>query len=52
MAGLRFLDLRNVQARCWMAQDFPLSLQQLLPILDVVGYANKYLQKVIAAMTS
>jgi GPCR-chaperone len=35
-----------VQARCWMAQDFPLSLQQLLPIMDVIGYANKYLKRV------
>lgn len=29
-----------------MAQDFPLSLQQLLPIMDVIGYANKYLKRV------
>ena len=29
-----------------MAQDFPLCLQQLLPIMDVIGYANKYLKRV------
>jgi GPCR-chaperone len=39
------------QARCWMAQDFPLSLQQLLPIMDVIGYANKYLKRVCLLLT-
>ena len=35
-----------MQARCWMAEGFPLSLEQLLPILDVIGYANKHLKRV------
>lgn len=34
------------QAKCWMAESFPLSLEQLLPILDIVGYANKHLKRV------
>jgi hypothetical protein len=29
-----------------MAQDFPMSLQQLLPLLDVIGNANKHMAKV------
>lgn len=29
-----------------MAEDFPMSLQQLLPLLDVVGHANKHLSRV------
>ncbi len=37
---------RVIKARCWMAQDFPMSLQQLLPLLDVIGTANKQLAKV------
>ena len=35
-----------------MAQDFPLSLQQLLPIMDVIGYANKYLKRVSLPLTA
>lgn len=37
---------RVLKARCWMAQDFPMSLQQLLPLLDVIGNANKHMAKV------
>lgn len=37
---------RVLRARCWMAQDFPMSLQQLLPLLDVIGNANKHMAKV------
>lgn len=29
-----------------MAEDFPMSLRQLLPLLDVVGHANKHLARV------
>lgn len=36
---------RKFTARCWMAESFPISLQQLLPILDVIGEANKYMKK-------
>ena len=28
-----------------MAEDFPMSLQQLLPILDIVGHANKHVAR-------
>lgn len=40
---------RVLKARCWMAQDFPMSLAQLLPLLDVIGNANKHMAKVGAA---
>lgn len=33
-----------------MAEDFPMSLRQLLPLLDVVGHANKHLGKVAKFM--
>lgn len=36
---------RKLSARCWMAEDFPMSLQQLLPILDIVGHANKHVAR-------
>ena len=29
-----------------MAADFPMSLRQLIPILDIVGYTNKHLARV------
>jgi hypothetical protein len=29
-----------------MAQSFPMSLAQLLPLLDVIGNANKHMAKV------
>lgn len=32
--------------KCWMAEDFPISLTQLLPILEVVGNANKHIARV------
>jgi hypothetical protein len=37
---------RLLRARCWMAQDFPMQLGQLLPLLDVIGTANKHMAKV------
>lgn len=37
---------RVIRARCWMAEGFPMSLQQLLPLLEVVGQANKHITKV------
>lgn len=37
---------RKITARCWMAEDFPMSLKQLVPVLDVVGYANKHVARV------
>ncbi len=36
---------RKLSARCWMAENFPMSLQQLLPILDIVGHANKHVAR-------
>ncbi|GAX85185.1 hypothetical protein CEUSTIGMA_g12603.t1 [Chlamydomonas eustigma] len=36
----------GVSARFWMCCNFPLNLKQLLPLLDVLGTANKYLAKV------
>eukprot|EP00803_Ostreobium_quekettii_P004166 evm.model.scf_1272.2 EVM.evm.TU.scf_1272.2 scf_1272:8841-12435(-) len=41
---------KKLTGRCWMAEDFPMSLQQLLPLLDVVGHANKHLGKVARFM--
>ena len=37
---------RTLTGRCWMAEGFPMSLAQLLPLLDVVGAANKHLARV------
>ena len=37
---------RKITARCWMAEGFPMSLQQLMPVLDVVGTANKHVLRV------
>eukprot|EP00210_Caulerpa_lentillifera_P000558 g539.t1 len=37
---------KKLSGRCWMAEDFPMSLQQLLPLLDVLGHANKHLSRV------
>ena len=37
---------RVLTGRCWMAENFPMSLRQLLPVLDVVGAANKHLARV------
>lgn len=37
---------RTMRAKCWMAQDFPMKLTQLLPLLNVIGTANKHLEKV------
>jgi hypothetical protein len=37
---------RLLRARCWMAKDFPMRLSQLLPLLDVIGNANKHMAKV------
>lgn len=34
---------RKISAKCWMAQKFPMSLRQLLPVMDVIGHANKHL---------
>ena len=32
--------------QCWMAEDFPMSLKQLLPLMEVVGEANKHLARI------
>ncbi|GAB4821203.1 hypothetical protein N2152v2_008249 [Parachlorella kessleri] len=41
---------RKVAGKCWMAQDFPINLRQLLPLLDVIGNANKHVGRVAAFM--
>eukprot|EP01025_Chloroclados_australasicus_P011006 TRINITY_DN1476_c0_g1_i4.p2 TRINITY_DN1476_c0_g1~~TRINITY_DN1476_c0_g1_i4.p2 ORF type:complete len:641 (-),score=64.94 TRINITY_DN1476_c0_g1_i4:470-2161(-) len=35
----------RLRGRCWMAQNFPMKLRQLLPLLEVIGQANKHLAK-------
>lgn len=42
---------RKLTGKCWMATGFPFSLQQLLPLLDVVGSANKHIAKVSKFMS-
>ena len=37
---------RKFSSKCWMASNFPMSLRQLIPILDIVGYTNKHLARV------
>lgn len=37
---------RRMTGKCWMAENFPISLTQLLPILEVVGNANKHIARV------
>ena len=45
-AAERERSARVLTGRCWMAENFPMSLRQLLPVLDVVGAANKHLARV------
>ena len=35
-----------------MAEEFPLSLQQLSPVLDVIGHANKHVARVRLGLSS
>jgi hypothetical protein len=37
---------RLLTGRCWMAEGFPMSLSQLLPVLDIIGNANKHIARV------
>jgi hypothetical protein len=37
--------------KCWMAEDFPMSLTQLLPVLEVIGNANKHIARVAKFLT-
>lgn len=37
---------RRLTGKCWMAEDFPMSLKQLLPLLEVIGNANKHIARV------
>ena len=37
---------RKISTKCWMATKFPMSLRQLLPVMDVIGHANKHLARV------
>lgn len=37
---------RVLRARLWMAQGFPMRLSELVPLLDVIGSANKQISKV------
>ncbi|GHP11965.1 hypothetical protein PPROV_001069200 [Pycnococcus provasolii] len=37
---------RKVAARCWMAEGFPFSLKELLPLLHIIGRVNKTIMKV------
>lgn len=37
---------RKVSARCWMAEDFPFSLKELLPLLHIIGRVNRTIDKV------
>lgn len=34
---------REIKGVCWMAKDYPISLRQLLPLLEAVGGANKHI---------
>ena len=46
MASEKKVKPKKLTGRCWMAENFPMSLRQLLPLLDVVGHANKHLGRV------
>lgn len=37
---------RSVSGRCWLAEAFPLTVRDLLPILDCMGHANKQFKRV------
>ena len=45
-AGKKKAKARRMTGKCWMAENFPISLTQLLPILEVVGNANKHIARV------
>jgi hypothetical protein len=36
-------EAREIKGICWMAKDFPMSLRELLPLLEAVGGANKHI---------
>ena len=42
---------RSVSAKMWMSPSFPLSLKQLLPLLEVIGSANESFKKVASWMS-
>ena len=37
---------RKMSGKCWMAAGFPMSLGQLIPILDIISHTNKHLGRV------
>ncbi|RMZ56962.1 hypothetical protein APUTEX25_005024, partial [Auxenochlorella protothecoides] len=37
--------LREITTQCWMAKDFPLTLRQLLPLLEALGEANQHVER-------
>ena len=37
---------RKVSAKCWLAANFPLKVQHLLPLMDLMSHANKHFAKV------
>jgi len=37
---------RKVTSRLWMAENFPISLSDFLPIMDIIGHANKHMKRV------
>lgn len=37
------VEAREVNGKCWMAQHYPMTLAQLLPLLEAMGGANKHL---------
>lgn len=37
------VEAREVNGKCWMAEDYPMTLAQLLPVLEAMGGANKHL---------
>lgn len=44
--GKKKKQARKITGKCWMAEQFPMSLKNLLPLLDVIGNANKHLARV------
>lgn len=38
---------KRIKGRCWMAQDFPLQVDQLMPLLQVVQHVNKQIGRLV-----
>lgn len=41
------VEAREINGRCWMAKDHPMTLKELLPLMEAMGAANKHVSAAI-----